>query len=255
MGQFWNYYFNPEIARDAFPHILSGLGVVAEILVFSLVFAFILGLLISLMRISRVRVLRWLAAIYIDFFRGLPLLLLLVFVYYGLALVGSQTGLSFLILDSIPATVLAVSLCYAAYSAEIFRAGIESIHKGQMEAARSLGMTYAQAMRFVVLPQAIRTVVPALTNELIAMIKDTALASVVATPEILFNAKEIMGVRANPTPLTVAAALYLIITIPLIRLAARLEKRQSRQGVPRQKTPAEVSADIAGQLPKGGPAA
>lgn len=128
--------------------------------------------------------------------------------------------------------MLGLSLCYAAYSAEIFRAGIESIHRGQMEAARSLGMTYGQAMRYVILPQAVRIVVPPLTNELIAMIKDTALASVITTPEILFKAREIMGVRANPTPLTAAAIIYLVFTLPLIRVAARLERRKGRMGTP-----------------------
>ena len=101
-----------------------------------------------------------------------------------------------------------------------------------MEAARSLGMTYGQAMRFVILPQAIKIVIPPLTNELIAMIKDTALASVITTPEILFRAREIMGVRANPTPLTAAAIIYLVFTIPLIRVAARLEKKKGSPGTP-----------------------
>jgi polar amino acid transport system permease protein len=228
MGQLVQYYFNWEILKDTIPELLKAVIVVVELLFFGLLFAFILGLIISLMRISRVRIVRWLAAIYIDFFRGLPLLLLLTFIYYGLGLVGAQIGWRFLILDPIPAAVLALTLCYAAYSAEIFRAGIESIHHGQLEAARSLGMTYGQAMRFVVLPQAVRIVVPPLTNELIAMIKDTALASVITTPEILFRAREIMGVRANPTPLTAAAIVYLAFTLPLIRVAARLERGKGR---------------------------
>ncbi len=232
MGQFIKYYFNWEILKDTIPVLLQAVVVVFELLALGLLFAFILGLIISLMRISRVRVLRWIAAIYIDFFRGLPLLLLLTFIYYGLALVGSQTGLRFLILPPIPAAVVALALCYAAYSAEIFRAGIESIHRGQMEAARSLGMTYGQAMRYVILPQAIKIVVPPLTNELIAMIKDTALASVITTPEILFRAREIMGVRASPTPLTAAAIIYLVFTIPLIRVAARLERKKGKTGTP-----------------------
>ncbi len=195
---------------------------------------------------SRFRPIRWIAGAYVDFFRGLPLLLLLTFIYYGLGLVGSRSGLRFLILDPIPAAVLGLTLCYAAYSSEIFRAGIQSIHRGQMEAARSLGMTYGQSMRYVVLPQAIKIVVPPLTNELIAMIKDTSLASVITTPELLFRAREKMGVVANPTPLTAAAIVYVVFTIPLIRLAARLETRQGRR-----RSPAKVSADIAGQLPKG----
>jgi polar amino acid transport system permease protein len=177
------------------------------------------------MRLSRFRVLRWIAGAYVDFFRSIPLLLVLTYIYYGLGLVGASTGLEFLILDAIPAAILGLTLTYGAYSAEIFRAGIQSIHQGQMEAARSLGMSYTQAMRFVVLPQTMKVVVPPLTNELIAMIKDTALASVLAVGEILFTAREITGRIANPTPLTAAAIIYVVFTLPLIRLTARLERR------------------------------
>ena len=140
--------------------------------------------------------------------------------------------------------VLALTLCYGAYSAEIFRAGIQAIPKGQTEAARSLGMTTGQTMRYVIVPQAVKLVIPPLTNEFIAMIKDTALLSVIAVPEILFTAKEKMGVVANPTPLTVAAIIYVLFTIPLIRLAARLEKRK------RPVRPRSEAAEV--ELPHGG---
>ncbi len=225
MDQVIKYYFNTEILADTVPQLLRALVVVAEILFFALLFSFVGGLILALLRISRIRVFRWLAGIYIDLFRGLPLLLVLTYIYYGLALVGSEAGLDFLILDPIPAAVLAITLTYSAYSAEIFRAGIGSIPHGQMEAARSLGMTNTQSMRYIVLPQAIRVVVPPLTNELIAMIKDTALASVITVPEVLQKSREIMGRVANPTPLTAAAIAYLIFTLPLIRVASRLEKR------------------------------
>jgi polar amino acid transport system permease protein len=190
--------------------------------------------------------------VYIDLFRGLPLLLLFVFIYYGLPLV----GVSF---NAITSGVLGLTLCYGAYSAEIFRAGIQAIPRGQMEAARSLGMSGGQATRYVILPQAIRLVIPPLTNEFIAMIKDTSLMSVITVPELLFTAKEKMGVAANPTPLTVAAIIYVIFTIPLIRLASRLET-QRRKPRPPDKPPtggeismeaeADIhSADVAGQMP------
>jgi polar amino acid transport system permease protein len=128
-----------------------------------------------------------------------------------------------------------------------------------MEAARSLGMTGGQAMRYVILPQAIKLVVPPLTNEFIAMIKDTSLMSVITVPELLFTAKEKMGVVANPTPLTVAALIYVIFTIPLIRLAARLETRRRKPRPPDRPSGASDisaeaeqdirSADVAGQMP------
>ncbi|MHB0979000.1 MAG: amino acid ABC transporter permease [Thermoleophilia bacterium] len=257
---FQRYYLNWQIIKDTLPLLLKTLPIVGELLVFSMFFSFILGLLLSLMRLSRLRVFRWFAGAYVDFFRGLPLLLNFVFVYSGLAIVGANSGLRFLILPPTVAAVLSLSTTYAAYSAEVFRAGIESIHRGQMEAARSLGMTYAQSMRYVVLPQAIKVVIPPLTNEFIALIKDTSLASVISVGELLFRAREKMGVVANPTPLMVAAFVYVIFTIPLIRLAARLEKKRdggSTGGRPTDdssgKTSAQMAADIAAQLPKGGP--
>ncbi|MHB8869247.1 MAG: amino acid ABC transporter permease [Thermoleophilia bacterium] len=256
---FQRYYLNWQIIQETVPLLLRTLPIVFELLVLSMFFSFVLGLILSLMRLSRFRAFRWFAGAYVDFFRGLPLLLNLVFVYSGLAIVGANSGMRFLILGEIPAAVLSLSTTYAAYSAEVFRAGIESIHRGQMEAARSLGMTYGQSMRYVVLPQAIKIVIPPLTNEFIALIKDTSLASVISVQELLFTAKEKMGVVANPTPLAVAAVVYVVFTIPLIRLASRLEKKRERgskgqkpTGGSAGKTPALVSADIAAQLPKGG---
>lgn len=252
MGDFFSAYFNPDIFADSIWLLVKTLPVVLEVLILGLVFSYIWGLILSLIRLSRLRVLRYLAGAYIDFFRGLPLLLLFVFIYYGLAQVGIR-------LSALASGVLGLTLCYGAYSSEIFRAGIQAIPRGQMEAARSLGMTGRQAMRYVILPQAVRLVVPPLTNEFIAMIKDTSLMSVIAVPELLFRAKEKMGVVANPTPLTVAAIIYVVFTIPLIRVAARLETRRKKPKPPGRQPPgAEItpeseqdlhSADVAGQLP------
>jgi len=226
------YFFNIEILRDTIPQLLPALLVVFEILFLSLLFSFLGGLTLALVRLVPLRPLRWLVGAYVDFFRALPLLLLLTYIYYGLGLFGSTTGLRFLILDPIPAAILGITITYSAYSAEIFRAGISSVPHGQMEAARSLGMNNYKAMLHVVLPQTMRIVVPPLTNELIAMIKDTALASVITTPELLFRSREIMGLKANPTPLTAAAILYVAFTLPLIRVAARLERRYGKGARP-----------------------
>jgi polar amino acid transport system permease protein len=122
---------------------------------------------------------------------------------------------------------MALTICYAAYEAEIFRAGIESIHKGQMEAARSLGMGYLKAMRYVILPQAIKNVIPPLSNEFIALVKDTALVAVIGLAEVFFRGKEMMGRYANVTPLVWAAICYLIVTIPLMRLVQYMTTRLS----------------------------
>jgi polar amino acid transport system permease protein len=246
-----NAFFNGEIFKDSLWLLIKTLPTVLEVLVLGLICAWTWGLVLSLIRLSRFRILRFLAGAYIDFFRGLPLLLLFIFIYYGLAIAGLR-------LNSLSAGVLGIALCYGAYSAEIFRAGIQAIHKGQTEAARSLGMTQGQAMRYVILPQAVKLVVPPLTNEFIAMIKDTSLMSVIAVPELLFTAKEKMGVVANSTPLTVAALIYVLFTIPLIRVAARMESRRGKKKRGGGKGGGDVSgeaeqelhtADIAGQLP------
>jgi polar amino acid transport system permease protein len=217
-----NAFFNGEIFKDSLWLLIKTLPVVIEALFLGIICAYAWGLILSLIRLSRFRALRFIAGAYIDFFRGLPLLLLLIFVYAGVALAGW-------VLPSMAAAVISLTLCYGAYSSEIFRAGIQAIPKGQTEAARSLGMTHWQAMRHVILPQAIKLVIPPLTNEFIAMIKDTSLLSVISVPELLFTAKEKMGIVANPTPLTVAALIYVLFTIPLIRLASRLEKKRKRK--------------------------
>ena len=215
-----NAYFNGEIFKDSLWLLVQQLPIVIEVLVLGLVCAWAWGLVLSLIRLSRFRPLRYLAGAYIDLFRGLPLLLLFVFIYYGLPNAGIRLG-------PIASGVLGLTLCYGAYSAEIFRAGIQAIPKGQTEAARSLGMSHGQAMRYIILPQAVKLVVPPLTNEFIAMIKDTSLMSVISVPELLFTAKEKMGVVANATPLTVAALIYIVFTIPLIRVAAQMERRMN----------------------------
>jgi polar amino acid transport system permease protein len=249
-------FFNGEIFGDSLWLLVKTLPVVFEVLALGLVCAWSWGLVLSLIRLSRFRVLRFLAGAYIDLLRGLPLLLLFIFIYYGLPLAGIR-------LNSLASGVLGIGLCYGAYSAEIFRAGIMAIPKGQMEAARSLGMTHGQSMRYVILPQAVKLVVPPLTNEFIAMIKDTSLMSVIAFPELLFRAKEIMGVKANATPLTVAALLYIVFTIPLIRVASSMESKRRKRKAPGGKPPEGVTvqaemelfnADISAQLPKGGEA-
>lgn len=232
LGELYRVFFDLEIIFDVLPQLLEGLGIVVQLLAFGLLFSFVLGLFVSLLRLSRFRLLRWIASAYVDFFRSLPLLLLLIYIYYGLGLVGATVGYSFLILDPVPAAILALTLTYGAYSAEIFRAGIQSIPHGQTEAARSLGMTYAQSLRHVILPQTMKLVVPPLTNELIAMIKDTALASVITVPELLFKSREITGRIANPTPLTAAAIIYVIFTLPLIRVAVRLERKYGKGARP-----------------------
>jgi His/Glu/Gln/Arg/opine family amino acid ABC transporter permease subunit len=214
-------FLNPRILRDAAPYLLKGFVITLKLAFVSEACILVLGLIVALVRISRFKFLRFLAAAYIDVIRGMPLILQIVIIYFGLSYLGLN-------LDRFTAGVLALTLCYAAYEAEIFRAGIESIHKGQMEAARSLGMGYLQSMRYVVLPQAVRRVIPPLSNEFIALLKDTALVSVIALMEVFMVGREQMGRFANVTPLVGVAICYLVLTLPLMRLVQYVEKKLAR---------------------------
>jgi polar amino acid transport system permease protein len=214
---FFREFFNLKVLRESMPYLLRGLLVTIRLAAVSEVCILFLGLIVALVRISRIKIFRAAAAVYIDVVRGIPLILQIVIIYFGLGHLGLN-------LDRFTAGVLALTICYAAYEAEIFRAGIESIHKGQMEAARSLGMGYLKSMRYIVLPQAVRRVIPPLSNEFIALLKDTALVSVISLSEVFQRGRELMGWKANVTPLVGVALCYLIITIPLMRLVQYVEK-------------------------------
>lgn len=218
INKFLNEFLNWDIFVRTWRYVIGGLAVTIELALVAEVFILILGLIVALLRISRIQVFRFSAAVYIDVIRGMPLILQIFVIYFGLGYLGLN-------LSRFMAGVLALTICYAAYEAEIFRAGIESIHKGQMEAARSLGMGYFKAMRYVVLPQAVKNVIPPLSNEFIALLKDTALVALIGLAEVFFRGKEMMGRYANITPLVFAGICYLIITIPLMRLVQRMTKR------------------------------
>ncbi|MDN3714128.1 ABC transporter permease subunit [Paracoccus cavernae] len=159
---------------------------------------------------------------YIDIFRALPLLVLLILVYYALPFVGIR-------LSSFWAATAALSLVASAYMAETFRAGIEAVPKGQFEAAQTLGFSWPRMMADIILPQAMRLVVPPTTGVSIGLIKDTALASVVAMPDLLKQATQTQAFYANPSPLVGAALLYLALLLPMVRLVSILEARQKRK--------------------------
>ena len=224
-------FFNFRIMRKMFP------GIITEAAKNTLVFTVIsftiglgIGLGLALLRNSRFRAVRWSVAAVIDIFRGLPLLLVIVFIGFGLPIafnirhwpLGSFG-------DRYIPGCLALGLTYGCYIAETIRAGIEAVPRGQMEAARSLGMTRAMAMRKVVLPQAFRINIAPLTNELSAMYKDTALLAtlgvVLGGKEILKYARDLANTQVNTSPLMVAGAAYLVITLPLLRLVAHLERK------------------------------
>jgi polar amino acid transport system permease protein len=159
------------------------------------------------------------ARVYIDVFRSVPLLVLLVLVYYALPFVGVR-------FSSFTAAAVALSMVSCAYTAEIFRAGIEALPKGQLEAAAAIGLRFFDTQRSVVLPQALRIITPPFTSNCINVLKDTALASVVAMPDLLKQATQAQALAANPTPLIGAALLYLALLLPLVRLVGHFEARR-----------------------------
>jgi polar amino acid transport system permease protein len=176
------------------------------------------GLMISLVRLYAPKPFRLLAVGYIDIFRALPVLVVLILIYYALPFLGIR-------LSSWASAVMAFAIIMAAYSAEVFRSGIESIPRGQFEAAQALGLPFLLTLRKVVLPQAIRVVIPPMTSNCVSMFKDTSLASTVALPELLKEATNAQSLYANPSPLIGAALVYLIFLWPMVRLVSLLERR------------------------------
>jgi polar amino acid transport system permease protein len=211
-------FFNFKKMSGAWPELLKGLIVTLELAVISAIFAILIGLVVAVLRSLGSATLNLFLIVYLDVFRSVPMIVLMVVIYYALPYLG-------ITLKSIPATIAALSLGYGAYAAETFRAGIESVHYGQTEAARAMGLSRLQTMRLVILPQAIRVVIPPLTGVMIALLKDTAVASVVAAPELLKRAREVYVGKANPTALVMAAVIYLIVLFPLARLSNLLEAR------------------------------
>ncbi len=211
-------FFNWAVFRDSLPALLQGLWITILLGVVSILAGLVSGLLMALLRLYAPAPVRALARIYIDVFRSIPLLVLLVLVYYALPFVGIR-------LSSFASAATALTLVSCAYTAEIFRAGIEAIPKGQFEAAEAIGLEFFSSMRDVILPQAFRIVVLPLTSNCINVLKDTALASVVAMPDLLKQANQAQALSANPTPLIGAALLYLLLLLPLVRLVGYFEAR------------------------------
>ncbi len=179
-----------------------------------------IGLVVALVHMARFRTLSALAKLYIGFFRGVPVLVILYWVYFALP----EMGYEFLVISSYTAAVLGLSLHGGAFLAEIFRSGIESLHKGQIEAALSLGMTPAKAMVYIVLPQAIRVVVPPLANYSVGLLKETALCSIIAAPELMLRAKDLASSSFRPMhAFVMSAVFYYIMSFPMMRAVEYLE--------------------------------
>ncbi|HWJ03321.1 MAG TPA: amino acid ABC transporter permease [Verrucomicrobiae bacterium] len=210
----------------SFPILLKGAVLTLELTAAAVAIGTIIGLLMAIARLSVRRWIAWPAAAYVDFFRGTPLLVQIYLIYFG-----APQLLQFQPPDSYPyiAGIIALSLNSGAYIAEIFRAGIQSIDRGQTEAARSLGMTKGQAMQFVILPQAFKRVIPPLGNEFIAMLKDSALVSVISIEELLFSGKIIVGRAFKPFEIYISVAvIYLVMTLTISRIVNYMERRLAK---------------------------
>jgi polar amino acid transport system permease protein len=206
---------------DILPSLIEGAGVTLKVFAITLALSVPLGLALALMRLSRFRALGVFVNGYIWLMRGTPLMLQMLFIYFALPFV-PVIGVR---LPDFPAAILAFVLNYAAYFAEIFRAGIQSIDRGQYEASRVLGMTYPQTMRRIVLPQVIKRILPPLSNETITLVKDTSLIYVLAMNDLLRAARGIVQRDFTTSPFIVAAVFYLLMTLVLTYAFQRMEKK------------------------------
>jgi polar amino acid transport system permease protein len=211
--------FEWPVFLEALPSLAKGMVNTVRIAGWAALLALLLGLVGGLCRVSRRRWLNLPALVYVTTMRAVPVLVTLMFLYYGLPSAG-------LLLDATTVGVLGLALTSGAYTSEVLRAGIQSIDRGQMRAARALGMSYGLAMRRIVLPQALRRVLPPLTSELITLVKNTALVSTIAISELLRAGTDFMVWKANTfSPFAGVALGYLLLTLPLIGLNAWLERR------------------------------
>lgn len=214
-------FLNIEVLDGVWPLYLQGLLTTIRLSVVSALISMALGLTLGILRSLRNPVLELLLSVYIDVFRAIPLIVNMVIIFYGLPFLGID-------LTAFWAGVTSLVLMNSAYQAEIFRAGIESIPKRQVEAARALGLRPMQALRLVVLPQSVRVILPPLSNNLVSLVKDTAVAYVITVPELLTKAEQAVVWRRNPTPIIFAMFIYIATLVPLINLTRKLEQRSKR---------------------------
>ena len=216
--RFLDSFFNARVAAEYLPKILEGFGLTIVLAGCIIVSGLAAGLGLAVVRSFAIRPLNWLIIFLVDLFRALPPLVLIALFYFGLP----AAGLS---LDGFTAAWLSLALVLMAFTEEIFWAGITAVPKGQWEAARSTGLGFLDTFRLVVMPQALRMVIPPLTNRTIAITKGTALASVVAVPDILGAAQAGVSFSFNPTPLTLGALAYLVLFLPVVILGRWVETR------------------------------
>lgn len=222
--------FNPQVAVENIGPLLGGLLITVELTLVVIVISLICGLFVALAGMSKIAPVRWVIKAYIEVIRGTPLLLQLIYVYYVLPSIGIR-------LNAFTAGVLALALNYSAYISEVYRGGILAIPRGQHDAAAALGMTHALAMRRIVLPQAVRIVIPTLGNYFIGLFKDTALASAVSIQELVYTAQVRAALSYQYFTLyTVVGVMYFAVSFPAARLVSYLE-HVTRAGYSRARRP------------------
>jgi len=212
----------PELVVQNWSRLLAGLAMTVELTIISLIIAGMLGLLFGLLSVSKKKSLRAIALVYVDIVRGTPLLVQAFFIYFGIP---AALGIR---LDANTAGIITLSLNAGGYLAEIFRGGIESINKGQMEAARSLGLPYSLAMTKVILPQAVRTMTPALINQCIITLKDTSILSIIGIQELTQTGRLIIANNYQAFEMwTIVAVMYFVIIMILTKISKRIERKMS----------------------------
>ena len=211
-----------ELFKESLPRFIDGLGITVQLTVISLLFAIILGMVTCFFKISRLKILNFIATLYIDIIRGTPLLVQAFFLYFGLT-----QALSIQMSNTV-AGIIVLSLNAGAYLSEIFRSGISAVNIGQMEAARSLGLPYSKAMTRVILPQAIRIVIPSVVNQFIITLKDTTIISVIGAPELMKTANIIVARNFRGFEVyAMVAIMYFIVIFALTKISGIIERRLS----------------------------
>ncbi|WP_110687128.1 amino acid ABC transporter permease [Salinicola aestuarinus] len=219
MENFADQFFNLDLMWQSLPLLMKGLWVTLQICVVVIILGGLGGLLLAVASDSKSAWLRWPTIIYVDFFRAVPPLVLLIFVYSGMPFAGVN-------LSPYMAVILAFLLNNSAYYSEVYRAGLQSIPPGQVEASRSTGMSRLQTMVWVVIPQAVRNVLPDLLSNTVEVVKLTSLASVVSLGDLLYRADMARSMSYNSSPIVLAALVYLVLLWPLVRMVSRFERKQ-----------------------------
>ena len=206
--------------------LLQSLGQTLLLTLLSLIFAFIIGLVFGLFSVSKSKIFKCISTIYVDGIGGIPLIVLAYFIYFGIPAAIKAIGFTDFKMSALVAGTISLSMNAGAYMAEIFRAGIQSVDKGQMEAARSLGLSYGKSMKKVILPQAIRTMIPSIINQFIISLKDTSIHSVIGFPELTKAGNIIVGNTFKALQVWgIIAIMYMVVIITLSRIAKRIERR------------------------------